>query len=63
MTNQTNQAQQGTVQRQSNAVSAKYPTGCDTCGAGIGEPCRSTTSGKVTDTHRARIDASYPRAL
>ncbi len=41
----------------SGAVSAQYPTGCDTCGAVVGDPCRSLTTGRVTDTHKARIDA------
>lgn len=60
--------------RQSRAVSAQYMKDCPTCGAKgavidpdpntttpriNGEPCRSKTTGKVTDTHRARIEADY----
>lgn len=46
--------------RSSGAVSAGYPTGCAACGAGVGQPCR-TKSGRVTDTHRARIDAQFQK--
>lgn len=60
--------------RGSRAVSAQYTASCPTCGAAGatldedpatttprvgGEPCRSRTTGRVTDTHRARIEAQY----
>lgn len=60
-------------QRASKAVSARYTADCPTCEAkGAtpdpetrmpvgGEPCRSLRTGRVTDTHRARIDAQYAR--
>lgn len=52
------------MKQASKATSAHYIVDCPTCGArgasardaGDGEPCRAT-SGRVTDTHRARIDA------
>lgn len=53
--------------RPSNAVSARYTVDCPSCGARgasepgarDGEPCRAK-SGRVTDTHEARIEAQYP---
>lgn len=39
----------------SSAVSAQYPHGCTTCGAGPRQPCRTLRTGRVTDTHLARI--------
>lgn len=62
--------------RASNAISAQYTADCPTCGAKgatintdpaadtariAGQPCRSKTTGRVTDTHRARIEAQYQR--
>lgn len=62
--------------RASKHVSARYTADCPTCGAEgatidddpatdsplrPGEPCRSLRTGRVTDTHRARIDAQYAR--
>lgn len=44
------------ARRPSRAVSAQYPNGCDTCGAGSYEPCRSKTTGRVTDTHMSRVN-------
>ena len=63
-----------TSKRPSQAVSAQYTADCPTCGAKgasldedpntttprvAGQPCRSKTTGRVTDTHRARIEAQY----
>lgn len=42
----------------SGAVSAQYPVICPTCGAGPSRPCRTMSTGRVTDTHQARIDAA-----
>jgi hypothetical protein len=39
----------------SKAVSAQYPRPCPTCGAEPYQPCRSLTTGRVTDTHHARL--------
>lgn len=44
----------------STAPSTRYPAGCPTCGADVGQPCRSLRTRRVTDTHKARIGASYP---
>lgn len=44
----------------SKARSALYPTGCGFCGAAKGEPCRSLTTGRVTDTHADRITSALP---
>ena len=46
----------------SKAASARYPTGCPTCGAEKGKPCRARTTHRVTDTHAARIAAVVPSA-
>lgn len=46
--------------RPSTAVSAQYNVKCPTCAAAPQQPCRSKTTNRVTDTHRARIDAAYP---
>lgn len=68
------QGTQRPSQRPSQSVSAQYTADCPTCGAKgaseqvnpetgrrvDGEPCRSRTTGRVTDTHRARIEAQYP---
>lgn len=43
----------------SSSVSAQYPTGCTTCGAVRGQPCRSLRTRRVTDTHIARINAAH----
>ena len=62
---------QPSAPRQSTAVSARYTAECPTCGAAGanidpetgervgGQPCRSKSSGRVTDTHRASIEAQY----
>lgn len=42
----------------SRAASAQYPRPCSTCGAGSREPCRTLTTGRVTDTHIARIQTA-----
>lgn len=39
---------------QSRAASAQYPWSCEACGAQAFDPCR-TKSGRVTDTHAARL--------
>lgn len=45
---------------ESKVVSAQYAVVCPTCGAGPKKPCRFKITKRVTDTHRARIDAAYP---
>lgn len=45
--------------RPSGAVSAQYPVTCSTCKAAPFTPCRSLTTGRVTDTHVARITAQF----
>lgn len=47
-------------ERESKAVSARYPVACPTCEAAPKKPCRSKITKRITDTHRARIDAAYP---
>lgn len=42
----------------SEAVSAQYPVACPVCGAAPSRPCRTRTTGEVTDTHLSRIDAA-----
>jgi len=32
---------------------------CPKCGAKVGEKCRTLTTGRVTDSHEARIDAAW----
>ncbi len=44
----------------SSAPSARYGVPCPRCKAAADEPCRAA-SGRVTDTHIARIDASVDR--
>jgi hypothetical protein len=39
----------------SGAASAQYARGCPTCGAGPYQPCRTLTTGRVTDTHMKRL--------
>lgn len=46
---------EGTL-RTSKAVSAQYPRSCPTCKAAPYRPCRSLGTGRVTDTHLARIN-------
>lgn len=54
-------AAQGKESRKaSTAVSAQYNVTCPTCQAAPKAPCRSKITRRVTDTHRARIDAAYP---
>ena len=33
---------------------------CPTCGAGVGESCRTLTTNRITDIHKARWDARFP---
>lgn len=48
----------------SEAASARYPVDCRRCAAAIGQPCRSTLTRRVTDTHTVRItDAASPRRV
>lgn len=54
MTDHENTNPDGTP-RTSNAVSAQYPRPCPRCHAGPYQPCRAK-SGRVTDTHLARIN-------
>lgn len=42
-------------QAQSTAPSARYGRPCKTCKAAADQPCRTLTTGRVTDTHAARI--------
>ena len=44
----------------SKAVSAQYPHPCPTCGAPANHPCRTRTTHRVTDTHKARIEGGTP---
>jgi hypothetical protein len=39
----------------STAPSARYGVACPTCKAAADQPCRTLTTGRVTDTHAARI--------
>lgn len=39
----------------SKAVSAQYRRPCPTCKAKPLEPCRTLRTGRVTDTHMARL--------
>jgi hypothetical protein len=39
----------------SRAVSAQYRRVCTTCGAQPCQPCRTLTTGRVTDAHAARL--------
>lgn len=39
----------------SKANSARYTVTCRICGAAPGEPCRTRTTGRVTDAHNDRI--------
>jgi len=32
---------------------------CPKCAAPVGQRCRTTTTGRSTDTHKARTDAAY----
>lgn len=43
----------------SKAASAQYAATCPRCSAKPKEPCRAIKSGRVTDTHIARIEANY----
>lgn len=45
----------------SEAVSARYPNSCSTCGAKPYEPCRSLRTKRVTDAHQPRISAQFER--
>lgn len=36
-----------------------YPNTCPTCSAAPGQPCLTLTTGRVTDTHIARIEEAY----
>jgi hypothetical protein len=36
-------------------VRPRYAWGCDKCGAPAFEHCRSLTTGRITDTHKARL--------
>lgn len=47
----------------SNAVSARYQNPCGKCLAKAYEPCRTLTTGRITDTHRIRIDEQFTRTL
>lgn len=47
--------------RVSRAVSAQYDVGCPVCSAGPNEPCRTRTTGRVTDTHLWRRDEWHVR--
>lgn len=40
----------------SRAASAQYGVPCPTCKAGQDDPCRTLTTGRVTDTHVSRIE-------
>jgi hypothetical protein len=44
-----------------NEVSTRYnyPNPCPRCGATQGNPCRAQPSGKITDTHAARMKGNY----
>lgn len=46
----------------SKAVSAQYGVPCPTCGVKAYEACRSG-SGRVTDTHKDRLDLNYAASL
>lgn len=37
----------------------RYDVACPKCGVAAGQHCRTLTTGRVTDTHNARIDAQY----
>lgn len=43
----------------SKAVSARYVNPCSKCLAKAYEPCRSLTSGRVTDTHLVRVQEQF----
>ena len=34
---------------------------CPKCGARVGMKCRTLTSGRITDSHNARIDAAFTK--
>ena len=40
---------------ESKSPSARYGRPCPTCKAAADQPCRTLTTGRVTDTHVARI--------
>ena len=42
-------------EKKSKAVSARYPATCPACGAVPFAACRTARTGRVTDTHLARI--------
>jgi hypothetical protein len=44
-----------TIEPPSRAASAQYDVICPTCGAFPRDPCRTLTTGRVTDTHAARM--------
>lgn len=41
----------------SSTAASRRPWPCPTCGAEAGWPCRANTTGRVTDTHAARLIA------
>lgn len=43
----------------SKAASARYNVTCPVCKAEPKQPCRTRTTGRVTDTHMKRIDLQY----
>ena len=45
----------------SGAASAQYAVSCPYCLAGPHKPCRTIGTGRVTDTHRARLAVAYGR--
>jgi hypothetical protein len=49
--------------KKSHAVSAQYNVTCPVCNAQPLTPCRTLRTGRVTDTHLARIEARYGSTL
>ena len=47
-----------------SAAGRSYPDPCEKCGVGPFEQCRSLTTGKLTDTHAARLkpEPANPKA-
>lgn len=45
----------------SKAASAQYRNTCPVCKAGFKMPCRTLKTGRVTDTHMARVQAQFNR--
>ena len=48
----------GLARHISKAPSARYGVDCPTCKVGADYPSRTLKTGRVTDTHKARIDAA-----